>query len=200
MLRSTWKIFLSVLSVRNKKLFALRAVLFLTPCIGTAVGTYFYMMQLAVAHTPPEGYIFPRESVLIGTYRYEAPGGKAYRSKVDETSIQCGWFTYYAATLAQVGGHGDCGRKQELNGKPVEVHRARVPTFNPESTSPVIRIVSNGKVYLDRSDAWIRERWIRDTEESAIFAAESLCLFVGMFSWLAADWITKRIEQRGVMQ
>lgn len=181
---------------RLRRKLVIRWALFLVPTLATSLGTYMYLDWLAKPHTPPVGYAFPREPVLVGTYRYEAPGGKIYRTWLDETPILCNAFSYFGATLAQAGGYSDCGRRDYLQGKQVEVHRVRLPRKNPNSSPMVVKIVSEGKAFLDISDAEVRERWIHDTGASAHSTVRMLTLFAGAFFWLLSGFLLKKFESR----
>lgn len=174
----------------------IRWAIFLVPSLATFLGSYLYFEWQARPNTPPVGYVFTREPVLIGTYRYEAPGGKIYRTWLDQTPILCNGFSYYGATFAQTGAYTDCGRRDSLRGKQVEVHRVRFPLKNPNASPMVVKIVSEGVTYLDISDFEIRERWIHDTKSSAISVARMLSLLGGLFFWLLSGFLSKKIELR----
>jgi hypothetical protein len=177
---------------RRRRYLVIRWALFLLPTLGTYLGTYLYLDWQAKPYTPPEGYVFPREPVLVGTYRYEAPGGKIYRTWLDQTPILCNGFSYYSATFAQTGAYTDCGRRDSLRERQVEVHRVRLPLKNPDASPMVVKIVSDGVTYLDISDAEVRNQWISDTDRSASSTARMLTLFAGgLFWWLSGFLLTK---------
>jgi hypothetical protein len=183
---------------RNWKKLVIRWTLFLLPTLATFLGTYLYLDWQAKPHTPPDGYVFPREPVLVGTYRYEAPGGKIYRTWLDETPILCNGFSYFGATFAQTGAYTDCGLRDSLRDKQVEVHRVRFPLKNPNASPMVVKIVSEGVTHFDISDAEVRERWIRDTERSASSTARMLTLFAGGLFWWFSGFLLKKIDSRSM--
>ncbi len=183
---------------RHRRKLLIRWALFFVPTLATFLGIYLYLDWQAKPHTPPVGYVFPREPVLVGTYRYEAPGGKIYRTWLDEMPILCNAYSYFGATFAQAGGYSDCGRRDYLLGKEVEVHRVRLPRKNPNSSPMVVKIVSDGKAVLDISDAEVRERWIRDTGSSVSSTARMLTLFAGGFFWWLSGFLLKKIKSRRI--
>jgi hypothetical protein len=183
---------------RNWKKRVIRWTLFLVPTLATFLGTYLYLDWQAKPHTPPDGYVFPREPVLVGTYRYEAPGGRIFLSWVGNTSIVCNWFSYYSGARMFGGGYTDCGRKETLQGKQVEVHRVRLPFKNQNADPVVVKIVSEGVTHFDISDAEVRERWIRDTGSSISATARMLTLFAGGLFWWLSGFLLMKIESRSM--
>lgn len=128
------------------------------------IGAYLYFRCQAAPHSPPADYVFPREPVLKGEYRYEVlEGRRNRRTLVGNTAIICSTFSYYAGTLGQSDGYSNCGNNEVLHGKHVEVYRVRVPQKNQAVGPLVVKIVSEGKVFLDRTDTEVRELWVRDT-------------------------------------
>lgn len=139
-------------------------VIFLVLAVPVGYVAHQYAIQQARLHTPIEGQIFPREPLIKGTYYYEVLRGREqYRSRLDQTSIFCGTFSYFDGTWAQSGGSRvDCKHQMlGLEGKEVEVERVRLPRDNKGSR--VVKITSEGKVYCNLSDAQVRDLWIRDT-------------------------------------
>jgi len=179
---------------RNAKL--MRFALFLLPTLLVALSSYLYLHLQAAPFTPPVGYVFPREPVLKGVYQYESPGNKIHQSFVGDTRVWCSSFSYYAGTWAQTGSYFDCGRTEQLLGRVVEVHRVRVPRRNNGVGPLVVKIVSGEHVYLDRSDAEIRELWIRSTLSSTSTGAMLLTIICGCVFWPLSSYVMKRFILR----
>ena len=189
------------LAIRFKR-FLFRSLIVLAAMSATSWGTYTYLWAQAEPFTPPVGTIFPREPVLVGTYQWiNGPGGRNFITRVGETQVFCSAFSYYGATWFDPGSYFDCGRKEELHGKQVEVHRVRVPKKDHESHSLVINIVSEGRVYLDLTDAQIREKWISDTKQAGWFS-KGLILLMGLvggiFGCFGVNWSKKIIKGESV--
>lgn len=173
------------------KMHLLRIALWLVPVILCEYGMYQYLWSQAEAYMPPVGYVFPREPVLIGEYRYKV---EKYRhgtySYVDETQIQCRSFSFYDGTFFQTEKDFDCNfLMKKLAGKQVEVHRVRLPKKINDGTPRVVQIISEGQMYLNLSDDEIRNRWIKDTKFCAI-GTLFLVLPVVVF-WLLSGGIVK---------
>lgn len=172
--------------------FLLQSLIVLVGVGGFWWAVYSYLWVQAEPFTPPLGTVFPREPVLVGTYQFiNGPGGRNLITKVDDKEIFCSSFSYYSATWFNPGAYFDCGLKRELNGKPVEVHRVRIPTKNDKSHALAIKIVSDGRVYLDLSDAQIREKWIEETKEAGLLSKGLIVLIVflgSLISYITARW------------
>jgi hypothetical protein len=96
------------------------------------------------------------------------------------------------------GGYTDCGRKETLQGKQVEVHRVRLPFKNQNADPVVVKIVSEGVTHFDISDAEVRERWIRDIGSSISATARMLTLFAGGLFWWLSGFLLMKIESRSM--
>lgn len=128
---------------------------------------------LAMRHKPPEGFVYPREPVLNGTYKCCEAGGRSSQSWVGGRQISCKPFGYHS-----IGRNlNDCGFKEQLNGHPVEVTRAFIPSSG-ERDPIVVRITAYGHTYYDVSDQQIRERWIDESTSGAGLIAFLLTLIV----------------------
>jgi len=182
------------IAIRFKR-FLFQALIFLGSLSAGVWDTYTYLWTQAEPFTPTEGTVFPREPVLVGTYQFiNGPGGRNFITKVGDTQILCSSFSYYSATWFDPGAYFDCDRKKELDGKSVEVHRVRLPAKRDEPSVRVIKIVSEGRVYLDLSDAQIREKWIKDTEQAGWFSGGLIILLVplaGIIAWFGRNWSEK---------
>ena len=158
-----------------------------------AVGSYLYFSFQARPFTPALDKTFFREPVLTGEYRYEVlEGRRNHRTLVGNTEISCGTFSYYAGTIGQSDGYSNCGDREELRGKLVEVHRVRVPQKNEAVDPLVVKILSDGKVFLDRTDADVRELWIRNTEGDVLSKTWKLTLLLFVVSWPLFNRLSKR--------
>lgn len=161
-----------------------------------------YLRNQAEPFTPPVGHVFPREPVLKGEYSYQVLIGRTHiRTMVDGTPIFCETFSYYDATMQQTAGRNDCNRlMRELQGKQVEVHRVQVPRQNKDARLEiVVKIISEGRVYRDFSDAQIRERWIHDTNRdvgAVVFDALYFCPLLWPISAYVINRVTNKRKQR----
>jgi len=124
----------------------------------------------AMRHKPPEGYVFPREPMLSGTYKCCEAGGRYSASWVGNVQVSCRGFGYYQFLGTN---RNDCGFKEQLNAHPVEVTRAYLPSSGDRSPLGV-RITSQGQTYYDVSDQQIRERWIDESTSGAVSLAMSI--------------------------
>lgn len=164
-------------------------------CVMSWAGIYWYLWSEAEPFAPAPGQIFSREPLLAGEYRYESPGNKIHRSLIGDTQVWCGGYSYYDGTWAQVGSYFDCGRKDELLGKRVEIERVRLPRKN-EYVGPVVtKIASDGNVYLERSDSEIRNLWIQSTRSSASGSAMLVTILVGAVFWGASGYMAAKWRQ-----
>ncbi|WP_306548243.1 hypothetical protein [Desulfobulbus sp.] len=172
----------------------IRWVIFLLPTLLVTLGAYLLALHQAELFAPPMGSSFPREPVLKGVYRFEVLKGRTnYRSAVGETIIHCNTFSYYDGTFLQTAGRFDCNYLMEkLQDKQVEVYRIWVPRINIKVESTVVKIVSDGRAYLDRSDAQVRELWIRDTNQDIFAFMESVFLLSLLVFWPVSGVIMKK--------
>ena len=160
--------------------------------LGVIFAFSAYLWSQAKPFIPSEGYVFPKELVLTGKYQNRVlPSSKFSSTLVGATDIFCNSFSYFSATRFGTGGDSDCGFEEELNGKLVEVHRVRIPTKNPEAEPVVVKIISlseGGKIYLDLTDAEIREKYIRYTRQTTWLNNMAILLicFVMFFSFIFA--------------
>jgi hypothetical protein len=139
--------------------------------IWLVLSVLFY--TLAMRHKPPEGFVFEREPVLSGTYKCCEAGGGSSQSWVGSQQVSCKPFGYHS-----IGRNlNDCGLKEQLDGRQVEVTRAYVPSSR-ERDPIVVQITSQGQTYYDVSDQRIRERWIDESTSGAGLLAFLLTLIV----------------------
>lgn len=158
-----------------------------------AVGGYLYFSFEARPFMPALDQTFFREPVLTGEYRYEVLEGRRNRKTlVGNTEIICSTFSYYAGTIGQSDGYSDCGDREELRGKQIEVHRVRVPQKNEAVGPLVVKILSDGKIILDRSDADVRDLWIRNTDGDVLSKTWKLTLLFFVVSWPLFNRRSKR--------
>lgn len=136
---------------------------------SSAAGLVFFglLYVLAMRHKPPEGFVFERMPSISGIYKCCEAGGRYSKSWVGGTGINCSPFSYFEFLGTN---RNDCGLKEQLNGLPVEVVRAVIPSAG--SRDPlVVRITSNRKTFYEVDDRRIRERWIYASTSSAVTLA-----------------------------
>jgi hypothetical protein len=147
---------------------------------------------LAMRHKPPEGFVFEREPVLSGTYKCCEAGGRSSQSWVGGRQISCKPFGYHS-----IGRNlNDCGFKEQLNGHPVEVTRAFIPSAR-ERDPIVVRITSQGQTYYDVSDQRIRERWISESTSGAVLLAFIFSLLFHLFLRIYLAYFHKPTPRKG---
>lgn len=132
---------------------------------SVVMGLVFFSLLYtwAMRSKPPEGFVFERVPAMTGIYKCCEAGGRSSQSWVGGAQISCKSFSYYGALGAV---RNDCGLKEKLNGQPVEVVGAIIPSSG--SRDPiVVRITSRGKTFYDINDQRIRELWIYATTSSA---------------------------------
>lgn len=174
-----------------------RWLIILLPPLLLSLGFYSYLHHQADALAPPIGYVFPREPIVTGVYEFKVlEGRRNFRSMVDGTQIWCQSFSYYAGTWVQGGGYFDCGR-QELNGKRVEVHQARVPRKNEIVGPIVIKLIADGQVVFELSDAEIRKTWMADTAHDVFWAALLGYIVIACICAYLVDRSIDKLKERG---
>jgi hypothetical protein len=126
-------------------------------------------LLVCVEHVKPsEGYEFEKLPPVTGVYKCCEAKGRYSASYVGGTRIICGSITYFGF----VGGSGnDCGRKEQLNGQPVEVEQALFPTLMNGFQPVVFRITSDSRVYREVSSSELRLRRIRNPRSEAFSIA-----------------------------
>lgn len=148
--------------------------------------------SLAMRHKPPEGFVFPREPVISGQYKCCEAGGRSSQSWVGGRQISCKPFGYHS-----IGRNlNDCGLKEQLNGHPVEVTRAFIPSSS-ERDPIVVRITAYGQTYYDVSDQRIRERWISESTSGAISLAMSVASIFYFVSFVFFNYFHKPAPHKG---
>jgi hypothetical protein len=140
----------------NKKLLARSAL----------VGLAFYGLFWALAERakPPEGHMFERLPTISGIYKCCDAGGRYSKSWVGGTGINCSPVGFYEFLGTN---RNDCGLKERLNGRPVDVVRAMTPSFGNRDPL-VVQISSDGATYYGLSDARLRELWISSSRSAAL--------------------------------
>jgi hypothetical protein len=118
---------------------------------------------LAERVKPPEGYVFERLPAISGTYKCCESGGRYSKSWVGGIGINCSPIDYYEFLGTN---RNDCGLKEQLNGRPVEVIRAVTPSLGDRSPL-VVQISSNGQAFYQLNDKRLRELWISGSRISA---------------------------------
>jgi hypothetical protein len=124
------------------------------------IGVVCLALLLAIGERakPPEGHVFERMAPISGIYHCCGGGGRTSWSSVGHANADCASMEYFPFT--GVNWH-DCGYKEELNGKVVEIERVIVPTLFPEDAGPVVvKLSSGGKTYIEYSDQTFRQLWI----------------------------------------
>jgi hypothetical protein len=158
--------------------------------IWLVLSVLFY--ALAMRHKPPEGYVYPREQVLSGKYKCCEAGGRSSQSWIGVRQISCKPFGYHS-----IGRNlNDCGFKEQLNGHPVEVTRAFVPSSG-ERDPIVVRIVAYGQTFYDVSDQEIRNRWISESTSGAGLLAFLLTLLVHLVLRIYLAYFHKPTTNKG---
>ena len=138
----------------NKKLLARSAL----------VGLAFYGLFWALAERakPPEGYVFERLPAISGVYKCCDAGGRYSRSWVGDQVVECLGFSYYQLGTPR----NDCGLKEKIDRRHVEVIQALIPTYRG-AYPLVVQITSGGYTYYEQSDKRIRELWISGSNGGA---------------------------------
>ena len=121
--------------------------------VGVAFYGWFWM--LANRQTPPEGFVFERLPTITGIYRCCDGGGRYSKSTAGGHTVECGVHSYYGLST----GRNDCGHREQLNGRIVEVLQILQPDYR--GLLPItIKITSNNQIFYELSDQRIRELWI----------------------------------------
>ena len=158
--------------------------------IWLLLSVLFY--TLAMRHKPPEGFVFEREPVLSGAYKCCEAGGRSSQSWVGSQQVSCKPFGYHS-----IGRNlNDCGLKEQLDGRQVEVTRAYVPSSR-ERDPIVVQITSQGQTYYDVSDQEIRERWISESTSGAISLAMSVASIFYFFIFVYFNYFHKPTPCKG---
>lgn len=133
------------------------------------VGLAFYGLFWALTERakPPAGYVFERLPPINGVYKCCEAGGRYSRSWVGGTVVSCTDLNYFPFLGTN---RNDCGLKEQLNGRTVEVVEVHVPTITV-SDPTLVKITSGGVTYQELDDRQIRERWIRESRGSAFSLA-----------------------------
>lgn len=132
---------------------------------SVVMGLVFFglLYTWAMRSKPPEGFVFERVPAITGIYKCCEAGGRYSQSWVGGIEVSCRGFSYFEFLGTN---RNDCGLKEQLNGQPVEVVRATVPSSGTRDPL-VMRITSSGKTFYEISDQRIRELWIYATTSSA---------------------------------
>lgn len=162
------------------------------PSIIIAPLLFVLFYTLAMRHKPPEGFVFEREPVLSGTYKCCEAGGRSSQSWVGSQQVSCKPFGYHS-----IGRNlNDCGLKEQLDGRQVEVTRAYVPSSR-ERDPIVVQITSQGQTYYDVSDQRIRERWISESISDAAGLGFLLTLIIHLILNIYFNYFHKLTPRKG---
>ena len=145
----------------NRTIFATLIFLAITLSTLLAIGEYA---------KPPEGFFFEKLPVVTGVYHYNG-SGRSSESWVGEVRVKCDRFNFYG----KADNWTDCGFKDQLQGKVVEVIQAKSPSFSGEVTN-VIRMTVGHTVLINITDTQLRERWVREMRDTATLNALLLAL------------------------
>jgi hypothetical protein len=159
--------------------------------IWLVLSVLFY--TLAMRHKPPEGFVFERAPVLTGIYKCCEAGGRYSASWVGNELVDCRTVGYYQFLGTN---RNDCGLKEQLNGRSVEVVLAYIPSSGDRSPLGV-RITAQGQTYLDVSDQEIRERWISESTSGAALLAFLLTLIAHLILRIYLAYFHKPITLKG---
>ena len=138
-----------------------KTVLIRSVLVGLAFFCLFWMLAERVK--PPEGYAFEKLPAISGTYKCCEAGGRYSKSWVGGTGINCSPIGYYEFLGTN---RNDCGLKEQLNGRSVEVIRAVTPSFG-DRFPLVVQITSSGQAFYQLNDQRLRELWILESRISA---------------------------------
>lgn len=136
---------------------------------SVVMGLVFFSLLYtwAMRSKPPEGFVFERVPAISGIYKCCEAGGRYSKSWVGGIGVNCSPFSYFEFLGTN---RNDCGLKEQLNGQPVEVVGAIIPSSG--SRGPiVVRITSRGKTFYDINDQRIKELWIFGTTSSSVTIA-----------------------------
>ena len=113
---------------------------------------------------PPEGYVFMRLPSISGIYKCGDAGGRYSKSWVGGVGVNCHPISYFEFLGTN---RNDCGFKEELSGREVQVVRVITPSAGARSPL-VVNISSNNKILYDLSDQRLRELWIGGSISGAL--------------------------------
>ncbi len=149
--------------------------------------------SLAMRHKPPEGFVFQRAPVISGEYKCCEAGGRYSASWVGKIQVSCRGFGFYEFLGTN---RNDCGLKEQLNGRPVDVTRSNIPSFGDRSPI-VVKINAYGQTYLDVSDQQIRERWIHESTTGAVSLAMSVTTILYFILFVYLTYFHKPSSSKG---
>lgn len=135
---------------------------------STLVGLTFFAIfwGLAKRAEPPEGYVFERLPTISGVYRCCEAGGRYSKSWVGSTIVFCLGSSYYQLST----GRDDCGHKEELDGRLVDVDQVFIPTiWGPSRTA--VRLSTQGHNFYEVTDERLRQIWISGSQTNAFTLA-----------------------------
>jgi hypothetical protein len=148
---------------------------------STLIGLLFCGVLLAMGEyaKPPEGHVFEKLPSVRGIYQCCGSGGRTSWSQVGTTPAICNRFDYFPAIG---GGWFDCGYKEQLNGRIVEIEQTVVPKLYSDEANPVVvKLSSDGVTYLEYSNQRIRELWIGGMRSGALSIALIISFLVHAF-------------------
>ncbi|MDE2417213.1 MAG: hypothetical protein KGN32_05340 [Burkholderiales bacterium] len=119
-------------------------------------------------------YVAPdRESEIqrmpprTGIYRCCEATGRYSRSWVNDVVAECNRFTYFAFLGTN---RNDCGFKEKIDGKSVEIEEVLLPAF-PKPSPVVVSMKSKEETYIQFSNERILDLWSTQSRWGAIFTA-----------------------------
>lgn len=170
----------------HDKALLIRSILVGLICFGV-------LLVIGERAKPPEGYAFERLPLVSGVYQCCGSGGKSSWSRVGTTAAICKRMDYFPATG---GGWFDCGHKEELNGRVVEIERTIVPILFSENGRPVVVKLSSGdKTYLEYSDQRIRELWVASMRSGALLLGFFAALIVHVIQLIYSYRFSKQLQK-----
>lgn len=159
------------------------------------VGLVFLSLFLTLGERarPPEGYVFKRLPIVQGVYQCCGAGGRYSQSWVGGVNAACNHMAYFPFFGMR---WSDCGHKDQLNGKVVEIQRVITPTLIAKNASPVvIKLSSGGNTYLEYSDQKIRELWTVQMRDGAFGLAFVIALIFQFIQLVYLDRKSRNISR-----
>jgi len=169
------------LKIKNDVNWNDRYLLLRSACVG--LGSCGIFLFIGESAKPSEGYAFDRLPTVAGVYQCCSTGsGKSSESWVGSVYAKCNTFDYFPFVGTR---WHDCGQKDVLNGRVVEIERVVTPTLLSSDAYPVvIKLSSDGKTYIEYSNEQIRDRWIRSMHSGAYLLALFVALTFHFFQLL----------------
>lgn len=132
------------------------------------------LLVLVERATPPEGFVFERHPTLIGIYKCCEAGGRYSRSWVGEIGVNCGPISYFEFLGTN---RNDCGLKEQITGRLVEVERTVIPTLGERS--PLVREIRySNQILYQLSDEELKRLWLSNSRSGAFSIAIIISIWV----------------------